>query len=357
MTLPLACEALACRIGDTMILRDLDLHVPGGTLTTVVGPSGAGKTTLLRAIAGLAPVTAGVVRLGEFDLSTRPVHRRRLAVVFQEPRLFPGMSMRDNVAFALRMAGVPKRERRTRADDLLEEVGLAGTGRRSVDGLSGGEAQRVALARALAGDPALLLLDEPLSSVDPARREDLRGLIARVQRDRAVTALYVTHDRGEAAALGDHVALLLEGRVIQHATPRAVFERPAAPVVARFFGASLLSGPVVDGRLRHGGVDLPVPGPDRTATVSLRPEHLQHRAGVDPTAVGTLSGTVEASEYQGGHHRLTVDVGIGTVLADLALAAAPRPGDRVTLTVDADHVWALPHPPAQSGTSDRLETP
>lgn len=349
----LACSSLACRLDGTTILRDLDLHVLAGTMTTVVGPSGAGKTTLLRAIAGLAPLSAGTVRLGGQDLADRPVHRRGLAVVFQEPRLFSGMSVRDNVGFALRMAGVDRDQRRRRAEALLEEVGLAGTGRRSVDGLSGGEAQRAALARALAGDPDLLLLDEPLSAVDPARREDLRHLIARVQRDRGVTALYVTHDRTEAAALGDRVALLLEGRVIQHAPPREVFERPCSPIVARFFGtAALISGPVVAGRLRRHGIDLPVGGPDRTATLTLRPEHLHlapsGHAGADS---GTLAGTIRSREYQGGHHRLVLDVGGLSVVASVAATDPPDPGDEVVLTVDAEHVWAIPDTP------DRQEAP
>lgn len=351
MTRALTCTSLACRVDGTTILRDLDLHVPAGEMTTLVGPSGAGKTTLLRAIAGLAPVTSGAVRLGDADLAVRPVHRRRLAVVFQEPRLFTSMSVRDNVAFALRMAGLGRRDRRRRADALLEEVGLAGTGHRSTAGLSGGEAQRVALARALAGDPDLLLLDEPLSAVDPARREDLRHLIGRVQRERGVTTLYVTHDRTEAAALGDRVALMIEGRLLQHARPRDVFERPASPVVARFFGAAnLLAGPVVAGRLRLEGVDVPVAGPDRTATIALRPEHLRLTPAA-PAGHGTLAGVVRDLDYQGGYHRLVVTVGGVDVVAHVAVAEPPRPGDMAMLAVEPANVWALPEAP------DRTEAP
>ncbi|MEX2549339.1 MAG: ABC transporter ATP-binding protein [Nitriliruptoraceae bacterium] len=354
MTARLTCAALACRVDDTTILRDLHLDVPAGSMTTVVGPSGAGKTTLLRTIAGLAPVTAGTVHLDDRDLGAEPVHRRRLAVVFQEPRLFTSMAVRDNVAFALRMAGVGRRARRGRADELLEEVGLPGTGHRPTRGLSGGEAQRVALARALAGDPDLLLLDEPLSAVDPARREDLRRLIRRIQRDRQVTTLYVTHDRTEAAALGDRVALLIEGRIVQHAPPQDVFERPASAVVARFFGASnQLSGPVTAGRLRRDSIDLPVPGPDRDVTVTLRPEHLHVADGPD-TRDGSLSGVVDEVEFQGSHHRLTVDVDGLRIVAHVT-TAPPRAGEQVLLTIAPEHIWVLPD--AHRGAEAPAKTP
>jgi ABC-type Fe3+/spermidine/putrescine transport system ATPase subunit len=350
MSARLTCTALACRVEGTTILRDLHLEVPAGSMTTVVGPSGAGKTTLLRTIAGLAPVTAGAIHLDDRDLTAQPVHRRRLAVVFQEPRLFTSMTVRDNVAFALRMAGAGRRARHARAEELLEEVGLASTGDRPTRGLSGGEAQRVALARALAGDPDLLLLDEPLSAVDPARREDLRRLIRCIQRDRQVTTLYVTHDRTEAAALGDRVALLIEGRIVQHAAPQDVFERPASAVVARFFGASnQVTGRVTAGRLRRSGIDLPVPGRDRDVTITLRPEHL-HLADRPHPEDGQLSGVVDEVEFQGSHHRLTVDVDGLRVVAHVTTAEPPDPGEQVLLTLAPEHLWVLPDTPADRGS-------
>ncbi len=350
----LACRGVASQVGDTLVLRDLDLSVPAGSMTTVVGPSGAGKTSLLRAVAGLAPVTAGSIHLGDVDLAGVAVHRRRLAVVFQEPRLFPSMSVADNVGFALRMAGTPRRQRHPRALELLDEVGLAGHGQRSTRGLSGGEAQRVALARALAGDPDLLLLDEPLSAVDPTRRESLRNLIATLQRQRAVTTLYVTHDRTEAAALGDRVALLLEGRIVQHAPPQDLFERPGSAVVARFFGSTnLVTGPVRTGRLQAPGVDLPVDGVHDRATVAIRPEHLELGEAAEP-ADGTITGRVVDVTYMGGRHRVEVDVqdldgarrpdGVPALVAELP--DRPEPGAPIRLRIAAERVWTLADPPA-----------
>lgn len=338
MTSRLVCSGVAVELDGATILRDLDLTVSPGRLTVVVGPSGAGKTTLLRALAGLAPVTAGSIVLGGRDLARIPSHRRGLAVVFQEPRLFPNISVGDNVAFPLRMAGVDRRARRRVADELLDEVGLPGMAGRSPRGLSGGEQQRVALARALAGEPQLLLLDEPLSAVDPNRREDLRHLIAGLQRTRDVTTLYVTHDRAEAAELGDDVALLIEGRIVQHARPEELFNRPASTVVARFFGASnILTGLVTSGRLRtSAGLTLPVDAPDGTRTVAIRPERLE----LDPH--GDLQGRCASSSFQGAHRRVVVGCAGADVEAHLDAEAAVEVGDLVGLSVPPRYVWVLP---------------
>jgi putative spermidine/putrescine transport system ATP-binding protein len=333
----LVCSELAVEVGGATILRDLDLAVRAERLTVLVGPSGAGKTTLLRAIAGLQPVTAGTIVLGGRDLGPVPSHRRRLAVVFQEPRLFPNLTIGDNVAFPLRMAGVARARRRAVAETLLDDVGLPGIADRGPRGLSGGEQQRVALARALAGDPQLLLLDEPLSAVDPNRREDLRQLISRIQRERGVTTLYVTHDRTEAAELGDDVALMIEGRVVQHAPPEELFARPASTVVARFFGASnILTGSVRDRRLALGAGSLPVAAANGRHTVTIRPERLR----LDPG--GGVRGRCVSSTFQGSHRRLVVDCAGTRIEAHVDAAAAVAPGDAVALTVAREHVWVLP---------------
>jgi ABC-type Fe3+/spermidine/putrescine transport system ATPase subunit len=224
-TTGLACRDLVVAPGGSVVLRRLSLQIPGGTRTVVVGPSGAGKTTLLRAIAGLERLLEGEIWLGSRRLDTLPAHRRRIAVVFQEPRLLPHLDVADNVAFGLRAAGVARAARRARALALLDEVGLAGFDGRGIDGLSGGEQQRVALARALCVEPDLLLLDEPLAGVDPNRRDGLRRLLVELQQARALTTLLITHDRAEAAQLGERVALLLDGTIVQHGTPQALFER------------------------------------------------------------------------------------------------------------------------------------
>ncbi|MBW3662769.1 MAG: ABC transporter ATP-binding protein [Actinobacteria bacterium] len=334
----LVLKKLAVRLSGATVLRDVDLRVPPGSMTSIVGPSGAGKTTLLRAIAGLVPLAEGHLELGGRSLDGVPVHRRRVAVVFQEPRLFPNLDVAENVAFPLRVAGRKRRPRREEAARLLDEVGLAGFADRRVGGLSGGERQRVALARALAARPDLLLLDEPLSSVDAHRREDLRRLISAVQREHATTALYVTHDRTEAAEMGDHIALVIEGRVVVHAPPREVFERPRSATVARFFGAAnLVTGHVRDGRLQLPGGWLPADGSDGPATVAIRPE----RIAVVPGGEATVRGRVSDVTYQGSHLRVLVDVGVPL---EVHAPTSPQlaPGDAVGLAVRGSAVWRLP---------------
>jgi ABC-type Fe3+/spermidine/putrescine transport system ATPase subunit len=333
----LVCRDLVVAPGGAVVLRRLSLAVPAGARTVVVGPSGAGKTTLLRAIAGLERPLEGEIWLGGRRLDTLPAHRRRVAVVFQEPRLLPHPDVADNVAFGLRAARVPRTARRARALELLDEVGLAGFADRRVDGLSGGEQQRVALARALCVEPDLLLLDEPLASVDPNRREALRRLLVELQQARALTTLLITHDQTEAAQLGERVALLLEGTIVQHDTPQALFERPASAAVARFFGTrNLLRGHVNAGRLALGTARIDAPGPDGEATLAIRPERV--RLGPD----GPLRLTVVTASYAGTHVRLELR-GQGLALeAHVPPAAAPRAGEVVGVTLHRDDLWRLP---------------
>jgi ABC-type Fe3+/spermidine/putrescine transport system ATPase subunit len=333
----LACRDLVVAPGGTVVLRRLSLQIPAGTRTVVVGPSGAGKTTLLRAIAGLERLLEGEIRLGGRRLDTVPAHRRRLAVVFQEPRLLPHLDVADNVAFGLRAAGVDRATRRARALALLDEVGLAGFGGRGVEGLSGGEQQRVALARALCVQPDLLLLDEPLAGVDPNRRDGLRRLLVGLQQARALTTLLITHDQTEAAQLGEQVALLLDGTIVQHGTPQALFERPASAAVARFFGTrNLLSGRVTGGRLAVGAARIPAPGPDGEATVAIRPERIQ----LDEH--GPLRLAVASASYVGTHVRLELRGQGLTLEADVPPARAPRVGEVVGVALPREDLWRLP---------------
>jgi ABC-type Fe3+/spermidine/putrescine transport system ATPase subunit len=341
----LRCAGLVAAPGGRVVLRATSLHVPAGTLTVLVGPSGAGKTTLLRAVAGLAPLDAGRVELDGRDLAGVAPQRRGVSLVFQEPRLFPNLDVAGNVAFPMRVAGVGRQRRRRRAAELLDEVGLAGFADRSTAGLSGGEQQRVALARALAMRPALLLLDEPLAAVDPQRREQLRRLVRRVQRERRLTTVYVTHDRAEAAELGDRIALLLEGLVVQHDRPAALFERPATALVARFFGSpNLLRGRVAAGRLRLGDRWVAAPGPDGEAAFTIRPE----RVVLDQA--GPLRLRVEQATYAGGHVRLLLRGGDLALEAHVPVGTAPPVGDDTGVALPGEHLWRLPEQPAAQTT-------
>ena len=198
-------DDLTVRFGDHTVLDRLSLHVAHGEIVALLGPSGSGKSTLLRVIAGLLDADAGSVRIDGCDVTGVPTHRRRVGMVFQDEQLFPHLSVRDNLAYGLKVAGVGKAERRRRADELLDVVGLAGFGDRRVDGLSGGEAKRVALGRSLAPEPTVLLLDEPLTGLDRDLHDRLQSEVADILRSTGTTAIWVTHDRDEAAAVSDRI--------------------------------------------------------------------------------------------------------------------------------------------------------
>ncbi|MGE0026355.1 MAG: ABC transporter ATP-binding protein [Thermoleophilia bacterium] len=319
------------------VLRAIDLEVPEGGRLAIVGPSGAGKTTLLRAIAGLERSVAGTISAGGRRLDGLPPHRRPIAMVFQDPRLLPNLDAAENVALALRAAGAGRRERRRRADAVLDEVGLAGLGRRRVGSLSGGEQQRVALARALCAEPRLLLLDEPMASVDPDRRESLRRLILRLQAERRVTTLLVTHDRDEAAEMGQRIALMFEGRIVQCDEPRALFLMPSTPAVARFLGLrNILAGEVRGGVLATEAGPVAVPGPDGEARVAIPAGSLS----LDDD--GPLRMTVREATFVGSGLRVRLARGALRLEARLPADAAPVVGEEVGVRVPPEAVWRFP---------------
>ena len=376
------------RYGEVVALDGVDLEVAPGLITTLVGPSGCGKSTLLGVVAGLTAPTAGRVHLAGRDVTDLPAERRGAVLVFQEHRLFPFLTALEDVAFGLRMRGVARRERERRAAAMLERVGLGGLGGRRPAELSGGQRQRVALARALVLDPQVLLLDEPLSSLDPHLRDGLRELVVELQRERALTTLLVTHDREEAVVFGDRLAVLLDGRLHQHAEPRDVVERPATGEVARFIGAT----EVLPGRRTRDAVTtpigaLPLPagapgsgggGPVEAGGASgasgvsgasggvgasgadvevvLRRDRLRLRAVEHttdsgpgaPARVGSgpclLAGRVAAARYLGTRTRVTVTIAGHelTVEAPSAQLATIGAGAAVTLEVPAEAVWLVP---------------
>ncbi len=222
------------------LLNGVSLTVQAGEIVTLLGPSGSGKTTLLRIIAGLEPYESGCIRLEGQDIGHVPAHRRGIVLMFQDYALFPHRTVAENVAFGLRMQKLPRHKIRARVQEMLKLVGLEAFGDRSVVDLSGGEQQRVALARSLAPAPRLLLLDEPMGSLDRNLRErlveELRGILRRV----GVTAITVTHDQSEAFALADRVALLHEGHIVQQGSPQDLYQHPGTPWVARFLGLTNL---------------------------------------------------------------------------------------------------------------------
>lgn len=328
-------RALSRAFGTTTALDGLCLSVRPGELLALLGPSGCGKTTALRMLAGFEHPDSGQVLVDGKDVTSIPAHRRDAGMVFQSYSLFPHLSAADNVAFGLKMRKVGAAERRTRAAELLELVGLPDHGRRFPHQLSGGQQQRVALARALALRPRVLLLDEPLSALDAKVRTNLREEIRRLQRELGITTLFVTHDQEEALSMADRVAVMNAGRLEQCAAPAELYDHPATAFVAEFVGTnSRIPGRLCgDGMVEVLGHRLPadgaVPsGPD--VDVLVRPE------GVRVAAASTGDARVVEAAFFGAATRVTVRLPGGTdVKADLpsADAALLPPGATVAVSL------------------------
>ncbi len=336
-------EELRRRYGSVVALDGLSLTIAPGELVALLGPSGCGKTTALRLLAGLEEADGGRVVIGGADVTGLSANKRDVGMVFQAYSLFPHMTAWENVAFGLQMRKAGVAERRRRAGEMLDLVGLSGFANRFAHQLSGGQQQRVALARALAIQPKVLLLDEPLSALDAKVRARLRDEIRRVQIEVGITTLFVTHDQEEALAIADRVGVMQLGRLEQLGPPTAVYSRPATPFVAEFVGlTNRLAGVVQDGVVEVRGMRLPLVQPDTPsgpAVALVRPEAVSLAAD-GAMASGPLVGTVIATAFLGATSRVTVDLGDVTVIAQLptAEAAAHLAGTRVRLALRPDPV-------------------
>ena len=305
-----------------VVLRDLNLSVEDGEFLSLLGPSGCGKTTLMKSIAGILPVGGGRIFLDGQDITALPIHKRGTVIVFQDMRLFPHQSVAENVAFPLKMQGVPKAVRLKKAEELLEKVRMAGYGSRRPSELSGGQQQRVALARALAAQPKLLLLDEPFSALDENLREDMRTLVLQLRREFQMTVILVTHDRAEALSMSDRVALMFDGTIAQTGTPREVYERPASRRAADYFGDCVyIPGTVAAGRFAGGGITCTASEKDGSYDLMLRPGNL------DPDRPGGYRLTVESVVFRGGDTQVGLRAADGTLWKKSFLHAVPwQPG-------------------------------
>ena len=239
----ISLDSVTVTYGDTHAVNNLNLSIESGERFALMGPSGSGKSTLLRAVAGLEPLDAGTVHIDGEDVTGLPTHRRPVGLMFQEYALFPHMSVADNIGYGLRMLGVDRDTARQRASTLLDLAGLRGFESRKPDSLSGGERQRVALLRTLAPEPSLVMLDEPLGSLDLALREDLLSQMRTIVTELGATTLYVTHDRTEAFAFAERIAIMREGQIVRTGSPQQVWDDPRTTFVARFIGhANVLTG-------------------------------------------------------------------------------------------------------------------
>lgn len=306
--------------GSVEALRDISIDVEDGEFICLLGGSGCGKTTLLRLIAGLEDHDEGDIRLDGADLTQVPCHQRNIGMVFQSLALFPHLNVGDNIGYGMRLRGMPAKQVRDRADDLLGLVGLGGLAARPVAALSGGQRQRVAIARALALSPQVFLMDEPFSALDATLRDQMQDEVKRIQRDLGITTVFVTHDQREAMALADRIVVMNGGRIEQAATPDELYTRPATRFVAEFIGINNLIE-------------------DQGRTLAIRPE------AITLSASGKgLKGQITRQRRLGAllEREIIVD---GQTMHQSEIAGAGASFDEgatVHLSWDASRAWTLP---------------
>ncbi|MBX7449267.1 ABC transporter ATP-binding protein [Mycolicibacterium sp. 3033] len=357
-------QNLQLAYGGVAAITGLDLTIPDGQSVVLLGQSGCGKTSTMRCVAGLETPTGGTISIGDrvvFDGGTGrvvPVHKRNVGMVFQSYAVWPHKTVLENVTFPLKMKGVPRTKRRAEALAVLELVGLAHLADRGASRLSGGQMQRVALARSMAMSPSVLLLDEPLSNLDARLRDDLRIELRRIQTERGLTSLYVTHDQQEALALADQIAIMQAGCISQFGTPEEIYRSPASASIAMFLGVTNVFGVAagstsraleLEGSTTVLSSDDDVPG--SPASVCVRPEDIDVCPERDGALTGVpqtnlLTGVVEVAVFQGSTIRCKVRTDGGIALD--AVCAPPvtgslSAGTRVTVSIDPRHVKVLPN--------------
>ncbi len=326
--------------GDHRVLDAVDLRVADASTMALLGPSGSGKSTLLRIIAGLVAPDSGTVRLDGVDVAGTPPHRRGVGVVFQGQALFPHMDVDTNVGFGLRMAGVNGRERDRRVAQALDLVGLPQHGSRDPATLSGGEAQRVAIARALAPRPGVLLLDEPLAALDQLLRERLLLELRQLFDELDVTVIAVTHDPTEAAALGDRIAVLLDGRIAQEDEAVNVLARPTSSQVAGLVGQrNVIGASVAEGIISCAWGRFPLE--DLLVPHAREMDLLVPPTAISPDPQGALQGIVTGLIYRGGSAFAVVAAPEEWPPLDMAAPVGWRVGDHVRVSVDPQQIHLM----------------
>jgi putative spermidine/putrescine transport system ATP-binding protein len=343
---PVVLENLTRRFGATKALDGFSLNIEPGEFVALLGPSGCGKTTALRVLAGFERPDIGKVLVDGHDVVHVPAQKRDMGMVFQSYSLFPNMSARDNVAFGLQLRHQRGAQRRSRAIELLELVGLAEHTTKYPHQLSGGQQQRVALARALAIEPRVLLLDEPLSALDAKVRAELRDQIRALQQRLMITTVFVTHDQEEALSMADRVCVMSRGRAEQIATPAELYSKPSTEFVAQFVGISSRV------RVERNGESVALFGRDvkirGTAPEAQSLDALLRPEDVDVVIAPTGLGIVTHKSFLGATTRLEVGIGGASVKADVLSSAADafELGTRVDLVANARDVLVSASRPA-----------
>jgi putative spermidine/putrescine transport system ATP-binding protein len=330
----LSIRNVAKSFGKKVVLREISLDIAEGEFLTILGESGSGKTTLLRIIAGFESATAGEVWMGDERLDRQPPYRRRVNTVFQNYALFPHLTVEQNVAYGLRVAGHPEAEITSRVAEALEKVRMSSQAKSKPSKISGGQQQRVALARALVNRPRLLLLDEPLSALDANLRRQMQVELKSLQREVGIAFVFVTHDQEEAMVMSDRIALLRSGELEQIATPREIYSQPATAYVAQFIGhTNLLRGDVRRGIVHDiaqcGSLSWATHLPDGPALFSLRPESIQVVPAAKPATPGAIRvrGRVLQQAYHGATELIRVQCPGGLVLTVRTPSGAAIPGE------------------------------
>ena len=336
MSVSIAIDHVVKKFGENVIIPDLTANIKNGELFTLLGPSGCGKTTLLRMIAGFNSIEGGTIAFGDQVINDVPAYKRNIGMVFQSYAIFPHLTVRKNVEYGLRLRNIPKDEMKKRTDEMLALVHIDEYQDRLPERLSGGQQQRVALARALVAEPALLLLDEPLSNLDAKLRESMRFEIKEIQRESGITVLYVTHDQTEAMAMSDRIVVINRGVIQQIGVPRDIYSQPANPFVADFVGKiEFLEGEVKADCIELDGCGqrLPYEGDKKgRVIVGVRPEHVKYA----PIGQGSLNGTIKSHFYLGDVNDCRVDLGGGKelrVIADPYDSMDVEAGKKVSLNV------------------------
>ena len=327
----------------TRALEPATLEIARGETLVLLGPSGCGKTTMLRIIAGLElPDPGGRVLFDGRDMTSVPIERRNVGMVFQSYALFPNMTVADNIGYGLKIRGVGREERAARVAELVALTNITGLENRRIGQLSGGQRQRVALARAVAIQPGVLLLDEPLTALDAALRDRLRGELNRLLRALGITAIYVTHDQSEAMELGDRIVVMQKGEIAQIGTPREIYFTPNSRFVAEFIGAAnIIESPIENGYLVLAGGRLPIEanGNSTAAVVMIRPETI----GIVEAGGAPLSGVIDSISFIGDRQRMAVSgVSDKPINVDAPNTIRVQIGERVGLLIAPHSVRLLP---------------